>query len=102
MEAFEALNIATMNVASVTMMMTGGLLWAFDISTIEEMRGRLRKRLGLEGEVGKDAEEEFEEWLATTLARRDGKRAMRGGGAERDDVDEDEEEKGSRRRGKGR
>lgn len=75
MEAFEALNIATINVASVAMMLTGGLLWAFDISSLEDARVKFRGGLGFDGS-GKgvaEAEEEFEEWLATTLERRDRK-----------------------------
>lgn len=76
MEAFEALNIATINVASIAMMVTGGLLWSFDISSLEDARVRLRGGLGFDGSgrTVTEAEEEFEEWLATTLARKDNKR----------------------------
>lgn len=76
MEAFEALNIATINVASIAMMVTGGLLWAFDISNMEDARIKIRAGLGFDGSgtSAADAEEEFEEWLATTLARKDTKR----------------------------
>lgn len=81
MEAFEALNIATINVASLAMMMTGGMLWAFDISTMDDLRTKLRGSLGFEGSV-KDAEEEFEEWLASTLARKDEKQKKPGSAGE--------------------
>lgn len=76
MEAFEALNIATINVATMAMMVTGGLLWAFDISSLDEARIKLRGGLGFDGSGTSlaQAEEEFEEWLATTLARKDDKR----------------------------
>lgn len=76
MEAFEALNVATINVASIAMMVTGGLLWAFDISSMEDARIKIRAGLGLDGSgtSAADAEEEFEEWLATTLARKETKR----------------------------
>ncbi|KAF2839114.1 hypothetical protein M501DRAFT_764051 [Patellaria atrata CBS 101060] len=75
MEALEALNIATLNVASIAMMATGGVLWAFDISSMEDMRRKIRGGLGIDGSgrSEKDAEEEFEEWLATTLARKEDK-----------------------------
>ena len=64
-------------------MVTGGLMWGFDISGLEELKVRLREGLGLEEEGEKNAEEEFEEWLAVTLARRDGKkRERRWGGGE--------------------
>lgn len=75
MEAFEALNVATINVASVAMMVTGGLLWAFDISSLEDARVKIRGGLGVDGSGRSEAEadEEFEEWLATTLARKESK-----------------------------
>lgn len=80
MDAIEALNIATINVASLAIMITGGLMWGFDISGVEELRVRLREGLGLAGDGERNAEEEFEEWLASTLARRDGKKESRGEG----------------------
>ena len=74
MEAFEALNIATVNVLSVGMMVSGGLLWAFDISSLDDMRRRVRTGLGVDGiRTDEDAEEEIEEWFATVLMRKDRK-----------------------------
>jgi len=74
MEAFEALTIATVNVFSLSIMFTGGMLWAFDISSLEDMRRKLRGGLGRDGEGRENAaEEEMEEWLATVLARKDKK-----------------------------
>ena len=54
------------------MMMTGGLLWASDISTLDDMRRKVRGGLGVDGtgRGEKDVEEEFEEWLATVLERK--------------------------------
>jgi hypothetical protein len=73
-EAFEALTIATVNVFSLSIMFTGGMLWAFDISSLEDMRRKLRGGLGIGGEGRENAaEEEMEEWLATVLARKDEK-----------------------------
>ncbi|KAL3420221.1 hypothetical protein PVAG01_08720 [Phlyctema vagabunda] len=78
MEAFEALSIATINVASIGMMTAGGLLWAFDISSIEDMRKKVRTNLGTEGFTkDQDAEEEIEEWVAGILGRKDEKLEQR-------------------------
>ena len=68
MEAFEALNIATINVLSVGMMLGGGLLYAFDISSLNDMRQYVRKSIGVDGpRTDEDAEKEIEEWVAKTL-----------------------------------
>jgi hypothetical protein len=78
MEAFEALNIATVNVFSVGMMVTGGLLWAFDIASLDDMRSKVRTNLGVDPiRTDQDAEAEIEEWFATVLARKEFK-ALRG------------------------
>ncbi|KAG0650522.1 hypothetical protein D0Z07_3136 [Hyphodiscus hymeniophilus] len=67
-EAFEALNIATINVLSVSMMVGGGLLYAFDISSLEDMRQYIRRHIGTDGpRTDQDAEKEIEEWIARTL-----------------------------------
>ncbi|PQE15050.1 C6 zinc finger domain protein [Rutstroemia sp. NJR-2017a BVV2] len=74
MEALEALSIATINVFSLSMMATGGLLWAFDISNVDDMRRKVRKNMGLEGgQQDAEAEKQIEEWLATVLSRMDPK-----------------------------
>jgi len=79
MEAFEALNIATINVTSVAMMLAGGALWAFDINSVADMRRKIRGGLGVDGSgrSEQDAEEEMEEWLATVLARKEEKEKRR-------------------------
>jgi hypothetical protein len=72
MEAFEALNIATINVLSAGMMATGGLIWAFDISSLEDMRSKVRKTMGGNGSSeDQAAEEELEEWFASVLSRKE-------------------------------
>ena len=75
MEAVEALSLATVNVLSTTMMATGGALWYLDINSMADARRLVRGGLGVDGsgKSEKEAEEEFEEWLATTLARKDAK-----------------------------
>ena len=75
MEAFDALTVATANVLSVGLMTAGGALWAFDISSVEDMRRKIRGGLGIDGSEGREsqAEQEMEEWLATVLKRKEEK-----------------------------
>jgi hypothetical protein len=90
MEAVEALNIATINVLSLAMMSTGGMLWYFDINSMDDARRKLRGGLGVDGS-GRDekqAEEEFEEWMATVLSRKDSKEKGKVGGVEEKRVNE--------------
>lgn len=47
LEALEALRIATINVFSYSIMFGGGLLWAFNISTLADLKSRAEMRLGL-------------------------------------------------------
>jgi hypothetical protein len=90
MEAFEALNIATVNVFSVGMMVTGGLLWAFDIASLADMRSKVRTNLGVDPiRTDQDAEDEIEEWFASVLARKEFK-ALRGEKGIKTKDDEDE------------
>lgn len=86
MEAFEALNLATLNVFSVGMMAAGGALWAFDISSLEDMRKMVRTNMGMD-EVPRDqeSEEEIEEWVASILSRKEFK-ALRGDKGVSDEV----------------
>lgn len=73
--AVEALTVATLNVVSFAIMATGGALWYLDIASMEEMRQKVRGGLGVDGtgRTEQEAEEEMEEWLATVLARKEGK-----------------------------
>lgn len=75
MEAMEALSIATINVLSLAMVATSGAMLAFDINSMSDARRVLRGGLGVDGtgKSEKDAEEDFEEWMATVLARKDTK-----------------------------
>lgn len=77
-EALEALNIATINVFSVGIMATGGFLWAFDISSLDDIRQKVRRNMGGNPEgTDEDAEKEIEEWFGSVLARKEFK-ALRG------------------------
>jgi hypothetical protein len=79
LEAFEALSIATTNVLSLAMLTTGGSLWYFDIASMEDARRKLRGGLGVDGSGRSEgeAEEDFEEWLATALSRKEAKERKR-------------------------
>lgn len=72
--AVEALGLATLNVMSFAVMLTGGLMFAFDISNVEELRWKARKSLyGPNGVVDEAAEQEVEDWIVDVLSRRDKK-----------------------------
>lgn len=82
------------------MMVTGGLLWAFDISSLEDIRCKVRGGLGVDGSgrTEGDVEEEFEEWVAGVLKRKEEKEKRRrdgGGKMQRRirEAEEDEEER---------
>ena len=64
------------------MMITGGLLWAFDVSSMDDMRRKVRGGLGVDGSgrTEGDVEEEFEEWFASVLQRKEDKERRRKGG----------------------
>lgn len=74
--ALEALTVATLNVFSWAIMATGGVLWYFDIASMDDMKRAIRGGLGVDGtgRTEEEAEEEMEEWLATVLSRKDEKR----------------------------
>ncbi|KAI0904498.1 hypothetical protein F4823DRAFT_205557 [Ustulina deusta] len=70
--ALEALNLATLNVAGFAVMMTGGVSWAFDISSIDDLRGMARKHIGPSGgRTDEEAERELEEWVAKIMLRKE-------------------------------
>jgi hypothetical protein len=63
LEALEALSVATVNLFSWTLFYAGGLLWAFDIGSLEEMRSKLRVRLGITEIEQKDSQEIVGAWV---------------------------------------
>ncbi|KAF3188632.1 hypothetical protein TWF788_000378 [Orbilia oligospora] len=77
-DAFEALNIASLGVFSVGMMTVGAGMYIADVVNVDEMRRLLRSKYGTEGRMSEmDVEEEMEEWIASVLARKDRKEAER-------------------------
>lgn len=72
MEAFEALNLATINVFSFGMLTTGTVMYALDVNGVEDMRRIMRG--GMEGTAAGKSDEELErevtEWVAGVLGER--------------------------------
>lgn len=70
--ALEALSLATLNVAGFGIMCTGGLSWAFDITSIEDLRQKARRHIGESGgHADAEAEKEIEDWMAQVLGKKE-------------------------------
>lgn len=73
-EAFEALNLATLNVCAGGMAATGAVLYALDVNSIEDLRRFVRGGWsGTAGEKSKtdqELEEDLEEWIVMVLGRK--------------------------------
>ncbi|CCU82005.1 hypothetical protein BGHDH14_bgh04768 [Blumeria hordei DH14] len=72
-EALEALSLATLNVFSAAMMTSGGLLWALDIASLDDMKTKVRVNLdhGLQAHEDVKDEEDMEAWVASLLSRKE-------------------------------
>ncbi|GFF33456.1 hypothetical protein IFM58399_03547 [Aspergillus lentulus] len=71
-DAFEALSLATLNVCSFAMMATGGVLYALDINSVEDMRRYVKKEMGTGTVRDEEVEREVEEWVAKVLGEKFG------------------------------
>ncbi len=82
--AVEALNLATLNTLTSALMVGGGVAWAFDISSLEDLRRYTRRSIvnaagkAEWGEEDVQAEKEVVDWVASTF----GIEEKKGGGAE--------------------
>lgn len=66
--ALEALGLATLNTVSFAVMAAGGVSYAFDISSVEDLRRYARVRMyGVEGRQDEQAEKEMEEWAVKIM-----------------------------------
>ncbi|KAK2075384.1 hypothetical protein P8C59_009513 [Phyllachora maydis] len=68
--ALEALNLATLNVMAFAFMVTGGVAFAFDISSIDDLRRMTRqsiRRAGGEAAVDAAAEKDVADWVNRVL-----------------------------------
>jgi hypothetical protein len=73
LEALEALSVATVNVFSWSITFVGGMMWATDTSNIQEIRDRLRVRLGLNEEEQKGSQAVVGEWIDAAKVWKRGK-----------------------------
>ncbi|ETS84269.1 hypothetical protein PFICI_02294 [Pestalotiopsis fici W106-1] len=72
--AVEALGLATLNTMGFGIMATGGLSWAFDLSSVEELRAAARKQIvGEAGDIDEAAEREVAEYFSNLLSGGDNK-----------------------------
>ncbi|KAI9163354.1 hypothetical protein HJFPF1_04962 [Paramyrothecium foliicola] len=67
--AVEAFGLATLNVMSFGVFITGGLSWAFDLSSVTELRQRTRAALSKPGLVNPEDEKELEAMMDSLLAK---------------------------------
>ncbi|KAB5559996.1 hypothetical protein GE09DRAFT_1115217 [Coniochaeta sp. 2T2.1] len=68
--AAEALGLATLNTFSFGIMAAGGFSWAFDISSIDDLRARASKhKRGIQGTKDGEAEDTIEDWMASVLGK---------------------------------
>lgn len=65
--ATQALGLATLNVMSFGIMLTGGISWAFDLCSVEELRQRTQAVLQRPGNVDPEAEKEMEDMMRSLL-----------------------------------
>lgn len=68
--ALEALSLATLNTASFAIMAAGGLAWAFNLSSLDDLTRRSRRSLQatiVGGRVDHQAERELAEYVAGVL-----------------------------------
>ncbi|KAL2114776.1 hypothetical protein VUR80DRAFT_86 [Thermomyces stellatus] len=69
-DAFEALGLATLNVISFGIFAAGGVAFAFDLSSVDDLRQYARRKMyGPSGEPDEDAEKELAEWVAGVLGK---------------------------------
>ncbi|KAL7275454.1 hypothetical protein RUND412_001606 [Rhizina undulata] len=76
LDALEALNLATVNVAAFGMFAVGAGMFMLDVSNIEELQEKMRASADVQA-LEKEAEEEFEEWIVGVLARKEKKEEVR-------------------------
>ncbi|GAB0132047.1 hypothetical protein EsDP_00000497 [Epichloe bromicola] len=65
--AVQALGLATLNVTSFGIMLTGGIAWAFDLYELRELRERTQTALRRPGNLSKEDEKEMEKMMASVL-----------------------------------
>lgn len=67
--AVQALSLATLNVMSFGIMLTGGVAWAFDLCDVRELRERTQTALRRPGNFSEEDEKEMENVMGSILDR---------------------------------
>ncbi|KAM4064868.1 hypothetical protein HRG_004779 [Hirsutella rhossiliensis] len=65
--AAQALGLATLNVMSFGVLLTGGIGWGFDLCSVAELRQRTQAALQRPGSMDPEAEREMEEMMKSLL-----------------------------------
>lgn len=73
LEALEAMSVATVNVFSWSILLAGGMMWATDTASVQEVRDRLRVRLGVSEEEQKGGQEVVGEWIEAAKVWKSGR-----------------------------
>lgn len=69
-DAAEALGLATLNVLSFGIFAAGGVAFACDLSSVDDLKQYSRRKMyGSEGEPDEEAEKELAEWVAGVLGK---------------------------------
>ena len=67
--AVQALGLATVNVMSFGIMLTGGISWAFDLCNMSELRERTQRALRTPGAFSEEDEKELERMMGGILEK---------------------------------
>ena len=67
--AVQALGLATLNVTSFGILMTGGIAWAFDLCDVRELRARTQAALRRPGTFSEEDEKEMEQMMGSILEK---------------------------------
>ncbi|KAL9609237.1 MAG: hypothetical protein Q9167_005972 [Letrouitia subvulpina] len=74
LEAFEALTLASLNLTSVAVFLTGGLMWAFDVEGVQDLKQRMMRirmqRKASTQTTYTEGDREAEEWFSRYLLGR--------------------------------
>jgi len=70
-EAAEAFALATVNVSSLGLMLTGGAMFALDLVNTADLRRKYLQKQGFLDSKEGSADEEIEEWVKSVLDKRD-------------------------------
>ncbi|KAF4512740.1 hypothetical protein G6O67_000085 [Ophiocordyceps sinensis] len=67
--ATQALGLATLNVMSFGVLLTGGIGWGFDLCSVDELRQRTQAAIQRPGNLDPAAEKEMEDMMKSLLER---------------------------------